>query len=216
MYYFPFGYGDLDIVDAYGIKLDKRIKNTWDSNADDVSLQQIRSVMESNCIAPFYLNKILRPFLLKSSTPFQIHVHAKEGTFTTHKTMNHPHTNMAKAALAMLTRIEASKGIGKGLCSQKLQKPFLDVPWSDRFKSPIEETYDSSSSNNQNHITFCGCDPGFGSKGEYTANALQKYHIVAPPLDTIDCASRVLFLVMKDIRLSFGGTWKHYIPQPYY
>ena len=59
-----------------------------------------------NTLAPFILNSRLRPLLEASpSTPrFVVNVSAMEGKFYRYKTANHPHTNMAKAALNMMTR----------------------------------------------------------------------------------------------------------------
>ena len=39
---------------------------------------------------------------------FVVNVSAMEGKFYRHKTANHPHTNMAKAALNMMTRTSAA------------------------------------------------------------------------------------------------------------
>ncbi|WP_019488102.1 MULTISPECIES: SDR family oxidoreductase [Kamptonema] len=63
-----------------------------------------------NAIAPFILNSQLKPLLMRS--PFErrfiINVSAMEGQFNRDsKTAYHPHTNMAKAALNMMTRTSA-------------------------------------------------------------------------------------------------------------
>jgi NAD(P)-dependent dehydrogenase (short-subunit alcohol dehydrogenase family) len=64
-----------------------------------------------NAVAPFLLNSQLKPLLLRS--PFErrfiINVSAMEGQFgRASKTEFHPHTNMAKAALNMMTRTAAA------------------------------------------------------------------------------------------------------------
>jgi len=62
-----------------------------------------------NAIAPFVLNSRLKPLMETpndSNRPdrYIINVSAMEGKFYRYKMPNHPHTNMAKAALNMLTR----------------------------------------------------------------------------------------------------------------
>ena len=54
-----------------------------------------------NALAPFILNARLRALLLRSPAAhrFVVNVSAMEGKFYRYKTPNHPHTNMAKAAL---------------------------------------------------------------------------------------------------------------------
>lgn len=51
----------------------------------------------------------MKGLLLKSpeSDRFVVNVSAMEGKFYRHKTPHHPHTNMAKASLNMLTRTSA-------------------------------------------------------------------------------------------------------------
>merc|ERR1711976_521129 len=67
-----------------------------------------------NAIAPFVLNSRLKSLMM--TTPFNldsrpdryiINVSAMEGKFYRYKMPNHPHTNMAKAALNMMTRTSA-------------------------------------------------------------------------------------------------------------
>ena len=62
-----------------------------------------------NTLAPFVLNSKLKPLMLASPAParFIVNVSAMEGKFYRRKTAAHPHTNMAKAALNMMTRTSA-------------------------------------------------------------------------------------------------------------
>ena len=59
-----------------------------------------------NTLAPFIINSRLRGLLEASPQQprFVVNVSAMEGKFYRYKTPNHPHTNMAKAALNMMTR----------------------------------------------------------------------------------------------------------------
>ena len=77
---------------------------------DEVSTPEIMECMFVNAIAPFVLNSRLKPLMeAPASDPdrpdrYIINVSAMEGKFYRYKMPNHPHTNMAKAALNMLTR----------------------------------------------------------------------------------------------------------------
>ena len=64
-----------------------------------------------NALAPFILNSRLRELLEASPATmrFVVNVSAMEGKFYRYKTPNHPHTNMAKAALNMMTRTVTSR-----------------------------------------------------------------------------------------------------------
>jgi NAD(P)-dependent dehydrogenase (short-subunit alcohol dehydrogenase family) len=104
--YFP-----LHTFDADGQQLDLRPINSWLLKLDQVSPIELVEVQLVNAIAPFILNSQLKPLLMRS--PFErrfiINVSAMEGQFNRDsKTAYHPHTNMAKAALNMMTRTSAS------------------------------------------------------------------------------------------------------------
>ena len=87
-------------------RADSRDKNSWLLTLDEVSAPEMLEVQLVNSIAPFLLNSRLKPLLSRS--PFErrfiVNVSAMEGQFSRHKTIYHPHTNMAKAALNMMTR----------------------------------------------------------------------------------------------------------------
>lgn len=112
--YFP-----LQTFDADGQQLDLRPINSWLLKLDRVSPIELVEVQLVNAIAPFILNSQLKPLLMRSRSvseghsPFErrfiINVSAMEGQFNRDsKTAYHPHTNMAKAALNMMTRTSAS------------------------------------------------------------------------------------------------------------
>jgi NAD(P)-dependent dehydrogenase (short-subunit alcohol dehydrogenase family) len=64
-----------------------------------------------NTIAPFLLNARLKPLMLRTPERDKhiVNVSAVEGQFYRRfKTTRHPHTNMAKAALNMMTRTSAA------------------------------------------------------------------------------------------------------------
>ncbi|AEQ32706.1 short-chain dehydrogenase-reductase [Megavirus chiliensis] len=91
-------------AERYGRKLDYRSSNTWGQNIFKTSDDEIISVVQNNIIGSVLIDKYLIPIMRPDKDTYVIHVHAKEGTLDTHKTMNHMHTNIAKAGLHMLTR----------------------------------------------------------------------------------------------------------------
>jgi NAD(P)-dependent dehydrogenase (short-subunit alcohol dehydrogenase family) len=101
-------------VDINGQQLDLRSVNSWVLKMDQVSTPEVMECFFVNAIAPFVLNSRLLPLLRAggdaSTRPdrFIVNVSAMEGKFSRqYKSPNHPHTNMAKAALNMLTRTSA-------------------------------------------------------------------------------------------------------------
>ena len=106
----PVGSG---VTDINGHALDLRTRNSWTSKLQQVSTPEVVECMFVNAIAPFVLNARLQPLLTtppnKDDRPnrYIINVSAMEGKFYRYKMPNHPHTNMAKAALNMMTRTSA-------------------------------------------------------------------------------------------------------------
>jgi NAD(P)-dependent dehydrogenase (short-subunit alcohol dehydrogenase family) len=96
------------MVDVNGQQIDLRSKNSWLLKLGEVATPEVAEVFAINTLAPFILNNRLVPLLEKSGSAtdnkFIVNVSAMEGKFYRHKTPNHPHTNMAKAALNMMTR----------------------------------------------------------------------------------------------------------------
>jgi NAD(P)-dependent dehydrogenase (short-subunit alcohol dehydrogenase family) len=87
-------------------RADSRDTNSWLLRLDEVTPVEMLEVQLVNSVAPFMLNSLLKPLMMRS--PFErrfiINVSAMEGQFRRHKTVFHPHTNMAKAALNMMSR----------------------------------------------------------------------------------------------------------------
>ncbi|GAA3252778.1 SDR family NAD(P)-dependent oxidoreductase [Dactylosporangium siamense] len=104
--YFPLG-----AVDETGEPLDLRPVNSWVLHLHEVSPREWMEVQVVNSFVPFLLTARLRPLLLASPHPdrYVVNVSAMEGSFSRrNKTSRHPHTNMAKAGLNMLTRTIAA------------------------------------------------------------------------------------------------------------
>lgn len=92
-------YGDALFVDSHH-------SNSWSLKFEQVSEEELREVMTVNAISIAVLTKTLLPLLRKSTTsPFIVNVHAREGLMNVCKGSGHYHTNMAKSALHMLTRM---------------------------------------------------------------------------------------------------------------
>jgi len=110
---FPQGRLDQDLQ-----QVDLREKNSWRMLLSDVPTVELLEVQLVNAIAPFVLNARLKPLMLR--TPGRdkhiVNVSAMEGQFyRNQKTTRHPHTNMAKAALNMMTRTSAAECWHEGI-----------------------------------------------------------------------------------------------------
>jgi NAD(P)-dependent dehydrogenase (short-subunit alcohol dehydrogenase family) len=91
-------------------QVDLRVDNSWVTKLEEVTTLELLEVQLVNSIAPFLLNSRLKGMLEKSmfKRKFIVNVSAVEGQFErTYKSSFHPHTNMAKAALNMMTRTSA-------------------------------------------------------------------------------------------------------------
>ncbi len=97
--------------DADGQQMDLRKMNSWRLRLHEVPTPELLETQLVNAIAPFVLNARLKPLMLANVDRDKhiVNVSAMEGQFNRGtKTDKHPHTNMAKAALNMLTRTSAA------------------------------------------------------------------------------------------------------------
>jgi NAD(P)-dependent dehydrogenase (short-subunit alcohol dehydrogenase family) len=103
---FPEGRLDQDLQ-----QIDLRERNSWRLLMADVPSVELLEVQLVNAIAPFIINARLKPLMLRTPERDKhiVNVSAMEGQFyRSFKTTRHPHTNMAKAALNMMTRTSAA------------------------------------------------------------------------------------------------------------
>jgi NAD(P)-dependent dehydrogenase (short-subunit alcohol dehydrogenase family) len=103
---FPQGKLDQDLQQT-----DLREHNSWRMQLAEVPSVELLEVHLVNAVAPFILNARLKPLMLRSPERDKhiVNVSAMEGQFYRRfKTTRHPHTNMAKAALNMMTRTSAA------------------------------------------------------------------------------------------------------------
>jgi len=99
-------------------QVDLRDINSWRYTLADVPTAELLEVHLVNAVAPFVLNARLRPLLAAVPThdAHVVNVSAMEGQFYRRwKTDKHPHTNMAKAALNMMTRTSAIEYVRDGI-----------------------------------------------------------------------------------------------------
>lgn len=105
--------GGLDrVVDAGGLHPDLVSHNSWVAKVGEVDPVEMLEVQLCNATAPFILFNRLRPALeaAQARRKYVVNVSAMEGVFGRgYKGPGHPHTNMAKAALNMLTRTTATE-----------------------------------------------------------------------------------------------------------
>ncbi|MBB5959182.1 NAD(P)-dependent dehydrogenase (short-subunit alcohol dehydrogenase family) [Saccharothrix tamanrassetensis] len=99
-------------IDAGGLVPDEHPVNSWVQRVDEVDPLELLEVQLCNSTAPFILISRLRPAMAASPArrKYVVNVSAMEGQFSrAYKGPGHPHTNMAKAALNMLTRTSAEE-----------------------------------------------------------------------------------------------------------
>ncbi|MEO5566835.1 MAG: SDR family oxidoreductase [Luteimonas sp.] len=112
---FPQGRLDQDLQ-----QVDLRGRNSWRLQMAEVPTVELLETQLVNAVAPFLLNARLKSLMLVDGNPGRdrhvVNVSAMEGQFYRNfKTTRHPHTNMAKAALNMMTRTSAADYHGDGI-----------------------------------------------------------------------------------------------------
>ncbi|GAA5764958.1 SDR family oxidoreductase [Streptosporangium roseum] len=116
-------------------------RNSWSVRIGEVDPAELLEVQLVNAVAPFLLIDRLLPLLLAAPFPrrYIVNVSAVEGqSVAPNKTGRHPHTNMAKAGLNMLTRTSAADLARQGvyMCS-------VDTGWiTDENPVPVREWLD--------------------------------------------------------------------------
>ncbi len=101
-------------IDAGGLVPDLHDSNSWVQSVEQVDPVELLEVQLCNSTAPFILISRLRAAMAAATTAggrgYIVNVSAMEGVFERgYKGAGHPHTNMAKAALNMLTRTSAQE-----------------------------------------------------------------------------------------------------------
>lgn len=124
-------------VDAGGLLPDVVASNSWKQTVDEVDPLELLEVQMCNSVAPFLLVSRLRPAMRAAverrresvgdaARGHVVNVSAMEGQFSRrYKGAGHPHTNMAKAALNMLTRTSA----GEMFETDRILMTAVDTGW---------------------------------------------------------------------------------------
>jgi NAD(P)-dependent dehydrogenase (short-subunit alcohol dehydrogenase family) len=105
-------------IDAGGLVPDLHTTNSWVQRVHEVDPLELLEVQLCNQTAPFILVSRLRPAMAAAAArrKYVVNVSAMEGQFSrAYKGPGHPHTNMAKAALNMLTRTSAQEMLTDGI-----------------------------------------------------------------------------------------------------
>jgi len=119
---FPKGKLDVDLQ-----QVDLRKTNSWRLKLGEIETPEMLEVQLVNSVAPFVLNNRLVNLMKRDNTGQKhiVNVTAMEGKFYRFtKADRHPHTNMAKAALNMLTHTSASD-----LAKQGIFMNAVDTGW---------------------------------------------------------------------------------------
>jgi NAD(P)-dependent dehydrogenase (short-subunit alcohol dehydrogenase family) len=114
-------------IDEAGLLPDTAPVNSWSARVGELDAAEVLETQLVNALAPTLLCDRLLPLLLASPRPrrYVVNVTAVEGRFAVrHKTPGHPHTNMAKAALNMLTRTS-----GPDLAERGVYMCSVDTGW---------------------------------------------------------------------------------------
>ncbi|WP_375545332.1 SDR family NAD(P)-dependent oxidoreductase [Dermacoccus nishinomiyaensis] len=118
-------------VDAGGLLPDVVDTNSWKQKVEEVDPLELLEVQLCNSTAPFLLVSRLRPAMRAAVArgarrAYVVNVSAMEGQFSRrYKGPGHPHTNMAKAALNMMTRTSA----GEMFATDKILMAAVDTGW---------------------------------------------------------------------------------------
>ena len=99
-------------------QVDLREMNSWRLRMHEVETPELLEVQLVNAIAPYILNARLKPLMVRTPGAHKhiVNVSAIEGQFyRATKTDKHAHTNMAKAALNMMTRTSAPDFVKDGI-----------------------------------------------------------------------------------------------------
>lgn len=116
-----------DKYDNDGQQIDLRKNNSWNSKMDDISMIELIEVQVINSIVPSLLVSKLKKLMQNnhSNSKHIINVQSPEGMFSINKSSDHPHTNMAKAALNQLTQTIANEFIKDNIYVNS-----VDVGWT--------------------------------------------------------------------------------------
>lgn len=121
-------------LDDFGEPVDVAASNSWVTRLDAVGTAELVESQVVNAMAPFLFCSRLKPLFLRSPSSRRaiVNVTSKEGRFSAEgKREFHPHTNMAKAALNMLTLTSAPDFVRDGIFMNAVDPGWvsMETPW---------------------------------------------------------------------------------------
>ncbi|KAJ3177474.1 hypothetical protein HDU87_004493 [Geranomyces variabilis] len=131
-------------------QLDLRRENSWTMELGEISSVEMMECHVINTFAPWVLVSELKSLMQRTRSPvvdgaaaaedgewdkFIVNVSAMEGQFYRNKTIFHPHTNMAKAALNMMTRTASA-----GFAAVNIFMTAVDTGWITD-EQPVDQHY---------------------------------------------------------------------------
>lgn len=105
-------------VDRHRQPIDRREEHRWTYRLDEVPPGELVEVLFGNSAAPVMLTGHLKPLLQRAPARdrYLVHVGGLDGRFHSYsKNEKHPHVNMSKAALNMMTRTVAQDRARTGI-----------------------------------------------------------------------------------------------------
>lgn len=104
-------------AETNGEIVDLRERNSWTSRLEEVEPVELLEVFLVNSNAPSLLTSGLKPLFQRSSFSdrYIVNVTGADGVFERAKSVYHPHVNMSKAALNMMTRTSAEDYAADGI-----------------------------------------------------------------------------------------------------
>lgn len=132
-------------LDVNAQQMDLRRHNSWLLKLEEVETGEAAEVMAVNSLAPFILNSRLKGLMARAGgdkDKFVVNVSAMEGKFYRYKLPTHPHTNMAKAALNMMTRTSAGD-----YRTSRIFMNSVDTGWIND-ENPLEKAREIADRNN--------------------------------------------------------------------
>lgn len=113
-------------LDVNHQQIDLIPKNSWIKTLTEVPFMEFAETQVINSWAPYLLCLYMKPLFLRnpSDNKHIVNVSSMEGRFNKFKKGNHPHTNMAKAALDMLTRT-----CGQDFAKDNIYMNSVDTGW---------------------------------------------------------------------------------------
>jgi NAD(P)-dependent dehydrogenase (short-subunit alcohol dehydrogenase family) len=165
---------DVLVLPAAREPVDARETNSWRLPLGAVAAGELVSVHVVNALAPFVLTQALLPAIRRRprGDAFIVSASAVEGQFgRPYKAPYHPHTNMAKAALNMMTRTSAG-----ALAEERIFATAVDTGWITNenpramtaameirgFAPPLDEIEGASRLCDPVFSAMNGADPIFG------------------------------------------------------